>query len=154
MVAHPLALLLSSVLTFFVPLLSPPSLATGSVLRALGVIDGRDMTVEASVTKLAYLLGRGLRGSGLKLAMESNLRGELTLKTSLAYTAHSSSGGSGGSGGGGMSGSAVELGLVGSAAANSSSVAATECIGVHVPQLASSTLDKDRARAEQLLSRL
>jgi hypothetical protein len=152
MVAHPLALLLSSVLTFFVPLLSPPSLATGSVLRALGVIDGRDMTVEASVTKLAYLLGRGLRGSGLKLAMESNLRGELTLKTSLAYTAHSSSGGSGG--GGGMSGSAVELGLVGSAAANSSSVAATECIGVHVPQLASSTLDKDRARAEQLLSRL
>lgn len=60
--------------------------ATGNALKNLGVIDGRDMTTEATVTKLAYLVGRGLRGSQLKQAMESNLRGELTLNTSHEYT--------------------------------------------------------------------
>ena len=38
----------------------------------------KDMTIEASVTKLAYLMGRGLRSSALKHAMETNIRGELT----------------------------------------------------------------------------
>ncbi len=59
--------------------------ATGNVLRSLGVIDGRDMTTEATVTKLAFLLGGGLRGADLKLAMETNLRGELTLTNSQDY---------------------------------------------------------------------
>jgi len=60
--------------------------ATGNVLRQMGVIDGRDMTVEATVTKLAFLLGAGLRGQQLKTAMEQNLRGELTLKQTQDYT--------------------------------------------------------------------
>lgn len=60
--------------------------ATGNALRQLGVIDGRDMTTEATVTKLAYLVGRGLRGSALKTAMESNLRGELTTQRAHEYT--------------------------------------------------------------------
>ena len=60
--------------------------ATGHALKDLGVIDGRDMTTEATVTKLAYLVGRGLRGAQLKSAMESNLRGELTTRRAHEYT--------------------------------------------------------------------
>jgi L-asparaginase len=60
--------------------------ATGSALMRLGVIDARDMTVEACVTKLSYLMGRGLRGMALKQAMESNLRGEMTVKHMQEYS--------------------------------------------------------------------
>jgi len=57
----------------------------------LGVIDGKDMTVEACVTKLAYLMGRGLRGDELKKAMETNLRGEVgSLETSMDYSVQQS----------------------------------------------------------------
>jgi L-asparaginase len=62
--------------------------ATGSALLSLGVIDGRDMTVEACCSKLAYLMGRGLRAASLKVAMEENLRGELTLKQSVRYASN------------------------------------------------------------------
>jgi len=58
---------------------------TGALLRRLGVIDGRDMTIEACVTKIAWLMGAGLRGSLLKQALENNLRGELTLKKTQPY---------------------------------------------------------------------
>lgn len=58
---------------------------TGNVLRQLGVIDGKDMTTEAAVAKLGYLMGRGLTGRALKVGMESNLRGELTDEKQLTY---------------------------------------------------------------------
>jgi L-asparaginase len=57
----------------------------GNYMKQLGVIDGLDLTIEACTTKLSYLMGRGLRGPHLKLAMETNLRGELSKKTNVSY---------------------------------------------------------------------
>ena len=41
------------------------------------------MTIEACVTKLSYLMGRGLRGEVLRRAMETDLRGEITNSGSI-----------------------------------------------------------------------
>lgn len=60
----------------------------GMRLSKMGIIDGKDMTMEACVAKLAYLMGRGLRGSRLKVAMETDLRGELTSKSNVSYTGY------------------------------------------------------------------
>jgi len=47
-------------------------------LSKAGVVSGLDMTLEAAVTKLMYLLGKGYSGDRLKTAMQTSLRGELT----------------------------------------------------------------------------
>ena len=50
---------------------------TGRRLQDLGVICGYDMTTEAAVTKLMWLLGSGLNGAELAKSMATSLRGEL-----------------------------------------------------------------------------
>ncbi|QHM75319.1 L-asparaginase 1 [Mixta theicola] len=52
--------------------------ATGNALAHAGVISGFDMTVEATLTKLHYLLSQPLSGEEVRRLMQVNLRGELT----------------------------------------------------------------------------
>lgn len=52
--------------------------AVGRELAAAGVIDGSDLTAEAAIAKLGFLLDRGHRGEDLRTAMERNLVGERT----------------------------------------------------------------------------
>jgi L-asparaginase len=43
-----------------------------------GVVSGHDMTFEAAVTKLMFVLGQGLSKEETKKMIETPLRGELT----------------------------------------------------------------------------
>ena len=52
--------------------------ATGAAMAKAGVISGFDMTAEAGLTKLAYLLSKDITVDEVKLQMQQNLRGELT----------------------------------------------------------------------------
>lgn len=52
--------------------------ATGNALQASGVISGFDMTLEATLTKLHYLLSKPLTAEKIRQQMQQNLRGELT----------------------------------------------------------------------------
>ncbi|PCH97654.1 MAG: L-asparaginase 1 [Gammaproteobacteria bacterium] len=54
--------------------------ATGNALSQVGVISGHDMTLEATLTKLHYLLSQSLSYDEICRLMEINLRGELTSK--------------------------------------------------------------------------
>ncbi len=47
-------------------------------LKRIGVISGKDMTTEAALTKMMYLLGRGLSSEEFKENFETSLRGELS----------------------------------------------------------------------------
>ncbi len=53
---------------------------TSTHLEKLGVVSGHDMTTEAAVTKLMYLLGNGYSGDRLKKYLQKPLRGELSAK--------------------------------------------------------------------------
>jgi len=52
--------------------------ATGSALAKAGVISGYDMTAEAALAKLSYLLSQDLPVDEIRRLMQTDLRGELT----------------------------------------------------------------------------
>ncbi|WP_100913454.1 asparaginase [Pseudoalteromonas spongiae] len=52
--------------------------ATGNALLNAGVISGYDMTLEACLTKLHYLLSQNLEVETVRHLMQDNLKGELT----------------------------------------------------------------------------
>jgi L-asparaginase len=54
--------------------------ATGAALSRTGVVGGHDLTAEAALTKLAYLLSAGHGPDEVRALMGQDLRGELTAR--------------------------------------------------------------------------
>lgn len=52
----------------------------GTKLLDLGVIQARDMTSEAAMTKLMWGIGQGLNNTGIRELFETNLAGEITIE--------------------------------------------------------------------------
>ena len=53
---------------------------TSLYLREMGVVGGTDMTTEAAITKLMFVLGQNLPVEETKKQLQTNIRGELTFR--------------------------------------------------------------------------
>jgi len=51
---------------------------TSTLLKEIGIISGADITTEAAITKMMYLLGKNVAHSDFKQQFETSLRGELS----------------------------------------------------------------------------
>ncbi len=58
--------------------ISPYKYETGKKLMELGTLNGKDLTLEAALTKTMYLLSKNLKYASFKKAFERPLRGEMT----------------------------------------------------------------------------
>jgi L-asparaginase len=80
--------LLGSVIKSGIPIINVTQCSGGSVimgqyetssqLKKIGVISGKDITTEAAITKLMYLLSQNLSPKEFRIGFETSLRGELS----------------------------------------------------------------------------
>ena len=61
---------------------------TSSALLEIGVISGKDMTTEAAITKLMFLLGQDNVGVDFKKSFETALRGEIQEQFIFVFILH------------------------------------------------------------------